>query len=120
MRTLLTAGVTMVLLCATGFAQNIRQGEFSADVNSDGWTLAKGTGARTSTIFISFDDPFDSPPNVVLNLTGYEMKPGTDGAIRVSLKTDKITKAGFLIKVHTWGDSQVTAVSGTWMAYPKK
>ncbi len=120
MRTLLTAIVAVLLLAATGFAQNIRQGEFSADVNSDGWTLAKGTGARTSTIFIAFDDPFDSTPNVVLNLTGYELLPGKDGAIRVSVKTDKITKAGFMIKVHTWGDSQVTAVSGTWMAYPKK
>jgi hypothetical protein len=120
MRTLWMATAALLLLSATAFAQNIRQGEFSADVNSDGWTLAKGTGARTSTIFVAFDDPFDSTPNVVLCLTGYEMKPGTDGAVRVSLKTDKVTKAGFMIKVHTWGDSQVTAVSGTWMAYPKK
>ncbi len=120
MKTLWMAIAAVVLLSATAFAQKIQQGEFTADVNSDGWTLAKGTGARTATIFVTFDDPYDSPPNVMLSLTGYELKPGADGAVRVSLKPDKITKGGFIIKVHTWGDSQVTAVSGTWMAHPKK
>lgn len=120
MRRILAAGAVTVLMSAMCLAQNIRQGEFSADVNSDGWTLAKGSGARTTSIFVTFDDPFDTPPNVVLTLTGYEMKPGTDGAVRVSIKPEKVTKGGFIIKVHTWGDSQVTAVSGTWMAYPKK
>ena len=120
MKTLFALMAALFLFCTAGFSQTFQQGDFSGDVNSEGWSLSKGTGARNHIIFVSFNKAFDSPPNIVLSLTGYEMKPGTDSAVRISLKAEKVTKSGFIVKIYTWGDSEINSASGTWLAYTAK
>jgi hypothetical protein len=109
----------LIAISSLTFGQNLQKGDFSASVNSEGWTLSGGNGDRSHIEFISFDKPYDSPPHVVVTLTGYDATAGKDGAVRIALIPEKITKVGCVIRVKTWGDAKVGAVWGTWMAWGK-
>ncbi len=115
--TLLAAALLITSQIALG--ENIQKGDFSADLNSEGWTLADGKGVRTHIIFVKFDKPFDSTPTVMLSLTGCDAVTDNGGVLRISTKTKNETSAGFVIKVWTWADSRVNAVHGNWLAFAK-
>ena len=109
-----------LLLCsAFALGQTIQKGDFVSSVNSEGWTLAAGTGDRTFIEFVTFDKAFDAAPTVMTSLTGYDGTTGKDGSMKVQLTVDKITKAGCVIKIKTWGDCKVGAVWGSWIAFAK-
>ncbi len=112
--------VVGLLLCATfAFGQTIQKGDFVSSVSNDGWTLATGTGERSYIEFVTFDKAFDSAPTVMASLTGYDATVGKDGTAKLQLIVDKITKSGCVIKIKTWGDCQVGAVWGSWIAFTK-
>lgn len=116
-----TAFILVVLftISAVAHGQTIQKGDFSASVNSEGWSLTAGSGDRTHIEFISFDKPFDAPPTVLVSLTGCDATADAGGSVRVHLSVDKITKVGCIIKVKTWGSSKVGAVFGSWLAFSK-
>jgi hypothetical protein len=116
----LISAVVLLMLSSVASGQTLQKGDFSADLNSEGWSLGSGIGVRTYIIFVTFEKPFDGVPTVVLALSGYDAGTGKDGIVRVSLKTEKITRDGFVIKVQTWADSRVGAVYGSWMAWAAK
>lgn len=97
-------------------SMRVQSGDYSADVSSEGWALNGGSGNRTHMIFVSFPDGFTDPPKVSLSITKMDSAPGKDGNMRISVKADKITRDGFVIKINTWGDSRVAGVEGNWVA----
>jgi hypothetical protein len=109
-----------LLLCSTVvFGQGLQKGDFVASVNSEGWTLSSGTGDRSYIEFVTFDKGFDSPPTVIVSITGYDATVGKDQTVKLNLSVDKITKAGCVIKIKTWGECKVGAVWGSWLAFSK-
>ncbi len=116
----LFVAVALVLVSALSFGQTIQKGDFTADQNSEGWTLGTGNGVRTHIVFVRFDKPFDSVPEVLVSLTGTDASVGKDGTVRVSVKTEKVNREGLVIKVQTWADSRVGAVYGSWIAFTSK
>jgi hypothetical protein len=116
-----TAFILIVLftISALGYGQTLQKGDFTASVNTEGWSLAAGSGDRTQIEFITFDKPFDTPPTVMVSLTGCDATADAGGSVRVQLTVDKITKVGCIIKVKTWGNSKVGAVWGNWLAFSK-
>jgi hypothetical protein len=111
--------VTLILCSAFVFGQTIQKGDFVSSVSSEGWSLAAGTGERTYIEFITFDKPFESAPNVMVSLVGYDATSDEQGGVRVHLAVDKITKVGCVVKIKTWGNSKVNAVFGNWLAFSK-
>ena len=109
----------LLLMPALLPAQVVKQGEFSADKGSEGWTLDRGFGVRTHVVFVKFDKPFESIPNVMISLTGYETAPDTTGSIRISSRTENISNTGFVIKIWTSEGSRVNSVTGSWLAIGK-
>ncbi len=99
--------------------QNVKQGDFSADRTSEGWTLDRGFGVRTQIVFVKFDKPFETTPNVLISLTGYETAPDTSGNVRISSRAENISATGFVIKIWTSEGSRVNSVSGSWLAIGK-
>lgn len=104
----------------------IQKGDFSASVNSEGWTLQAGFGDRFYREIVTFDQGFTSPPVVILSLTGFDATTDKDPealqkaeAIRVHVKATRVTSAGFVIELKTWGESKVGAVWGSWIAIPR-
>jgi len=117
MKIISTALVLASLAVQTSPAQQVQRGSFSAGVESEGWSLNGGTGARVHLVFIKFPQAFPETPAVVIGLTTYDGAPAADGNLRVHLKAESIGRDGFVIKVSTWGESRITGVGGDWMAF---
>ncbi len=116
----LTAILLFVLASASvAPAQKLtfQKGNFISNYASDDWILNKGEGPRACKLFIQFDTPFLSAPTVIVNLTGVDAP--TEHGLRVSLKVDKVSVSGFLLKIETWEDSRLNGVEGTWFAISK-
>jgi hypothetical protein len=116
----LTAILLLVLVTASvAPAQKVtfQKGTFTSNYASDDWILNKGEGPRACKQFIQFDTPFLSAPTVIVNLTGVDAP--TEHGLRVSLKVDKVSISGFLLKIETWEDSKLNGVEGTWFAISK-
>lgn len=111
---------TMLLFASTAFGQMIQKGDFSGNVNSEGWSLNGGSGNRVQTMFVKFAKPFAKTPMVSLSITSYDGAPGKDGNVRVAVKADQITRDGFAVKISTWGDSRVAGVEGSYVAFTNK
>jgi hypothetical protein len=111
---------TLLLVASAAFGQVMMKGDFSANVNSEGWTLNGGSGNRIHMVFVKFPKAFAKEPMVTVSLTSYDGAPGKDGNVRVGIKADQITREGFTVKVTTWGDSRVAGIEGNWFAFTNK
>lgn len=119
MKRLVLVFTLVFIFAVAAFGQNMQKGDFLANINSENWTLNSGSGMRTHIVYVKFTKTYTEAPTVMLTLTSYDGAAGKDGNARVSLKTENITRDGFVIKVGTWGDSRVAGVEGSWMAFGK-
>ncbi len=99
------------------FAQNVAHGSFTAGPETEGWNLGDGNGQRSVQIMVLFDKPFESAPIVTLGITGFDIS--NEKGVRLSVKVEKVTIAGFVIRVTTWADSKIFSVNGDWFAIGK-
>ena len=109
--------IAMLAGASTLFAQTIAHGQFSAGSVTEGWTLSDGTGVRSAQIMVLFDKPFESAPTVTLGVTGFDIS--NEKGIRMTVKVENVSIAGFVIRVTTWADSRISSVSGDWFAIGK-
>ncbi len=109
----------LCLVASAASAQKLtfQKGSFASNYASEDWILNKGEGPRVCKLYIQFDTPFLSAPTVVVNLTGVDAP--NDHGLRVSVKVDKVSVTGFLLKIETWEDSRLNGVEGTWFAISK-
>ena len=119
MRSFVALAAVVLLMTTAAFPQHLEGGEFSAGVNSEGWSLNAGTGTRHHIVFVRFPTPFAEKPSVLLSLTSIDGAPGRDGNVRVALKAENVTRDGFVVKVTTWGDSRLAGIEGSWLASGK-
>jgi hypothetical protein len=99
------------------FAQSFEHGQFQVGPTTEGWNLNDGNGQRSVAIMVLFDKPFESAPTVTLGVTGFDIS--NQYGVRLSVKVEKVTIAGFVIRVTTWADSRIFSVNGDWFAYGK-
>lgn len=119
MRSRVAAMILFAMLagCSTLFAQSFAHGQFTAGPETEGWNLSEGTGQRSVQIMVLFDKPFESAPTVTLGITGFDIS--NQNGVRLSVKVEKVTIAGFVIRVSTWSDSKIFSVTGDWFAFGK-
>ncbi len=117
----ISAIIAALLLATTvSLSQTFQKGDFSANVNTEGWSLNAGSGTRTHMIVVKFVKPFTKVPTVVLSVTTYDCGAGQDGNVRVSAKAEQVGRESFTLKISTWGDSRVAGIEGNWFAYTPK
>ena len=109
--------VLMVALSAFAFAAGMEKGDFVVSGNTEGYRLNAGKGERIQVEVVTFATEFKSVPKVLATLTGFDATSEKSGTVRVQLMVEKVTKAGFVLKVKTWGESTVGAVWGSWLAF---
>ena len=71
---------------------------------------------QKTTKKVQFSRPYAATPNVVVWLTAYDIKAGTN--IRVKTNADNITGNGFDLHVDTWDDTRLYSAKASWIAYP--
>lgn len=105
--------------CTISFAQTqVESGTWSVNSSSSGYTLDKNAGDRNVLIDISFDESFDSKPDIMLAVTTFDGFKETN--TRYSVKPISISRDGFTIKVVTWADSKINGIGGYWIAHAKQ
>ena len=82
--------------------------------SGEGWSLHEGEGERRFAQQIVFERPFSSPPVVQIGVVGFDASK--DHNLRLRVRAEQITAAGFTIIVETWLHSQVWSVDLSWLA----
>lgn len=111
------AGLLLLVGMLTTISAQTQSGSFFVDKNTPSYTLDKNEGTRSVEIEVKFAKPFDTMPNVVVANTLIDA--AKDTKIRYSVEAKAVSRDGFVIKVSAWGDTQLNAVGGSWLAHAK-
>jgi hypothetical protein len=95
----------------------MQSSSWSINQTLEGFSLDKNIGERTMTIDIKFENPFNKKPQIVLSVT--QIDSDKDSNCRYNVEAISISRDGFTLKVHTWGDSKLFSVSGYWVGFTK-
>lgn len=92
----------------------IENGSYVVGVSHPRWNLFEGGSNRTFRDVINFSKPFQSPPKVLVAVSGFDIR----GEYRVSVdvRAEKITVVGFAVSISTSNVSDVWEVTVNWMA----
>lgn len=116
-----TAGGSHVLgmgacgLAWTPVRRAIETGEVAmSSTVTPGWGLHVGEGLREHFVPVEFKSPFEEPPSVLTGVSHLNL--ATHANARFDVTVSRVTREGFVLRVATWGDSSVVAISVSWMA----
>ena len=84
-----------------------------SDFADDG-PMWSGAGAREVRRHQVFDEPFESPPVVMVGVSMWDMDHKTN--MRADMTAENITAQGFDLVFRTWGDSRIARIRADWTA----
>lgn len=109
----------IITLFITSFSlAQMASGDFFFDKSVSGYTLDKNSGSRVVEKEISFSVPFESKPQVYTSITVVDAANKTK--IRYSVEAKAVSRDGFILKVTSWGDTQINGIGGNWFAHAEK
>jgi hypothetical protein len=89
----------------------------SLDSSLPKWSLlepASGGELRRFAYSVTFDVPFSAPPVVQLGVVGLDASK--DDNLRLKVRAEGITAAGFSLVAETWLHSRLWSVDVSWLA----
>ncbi len=107
------AVLLFVGLYSTATAQ-VQSGSYFFDTNTKDYTLHANEGKRSVEMEVQFAQPFDVKPVVILSVTVVDAFKDTK--MRYAVETKSVSRDGFVIKALVWGDTQLSAIGGHWIA----
>lgn len=81
------------------------------------WELHKGSGPRSFSQRVAFEEDFAVPPTVVISLSGFDIHK--DKNVRLQVRAVRVEAHQFTAIFKTWGDSWVHTARAVWIAYGK-
>jgi len=84
-----------------------------SDFETDGEMWA-GKGDRACRVSVTFSEPFNHAPSVMVTLEMFDMDQRTNQ--RAETVVENITKTGCDIVFKTWGDTKVARARASWIA----
>ncbi|MBM4171718.1 MAG: hypothetical protein FJ214_07620 [Ignavibacteria bacterium] len=117
---LLLLGVVL-LTSAVAYAQvQVQSGTYfySKDQNKDNYTLHSNQGKRMVEYEINFPKPFDKKPKVVVMPSLLDAEKSTQ--VRYSIRATGVSRDGFVLLAEVWGDTQLNAIGGFWLAHTEE
>lgn len=117
-----TAGNSRILaegacmLSWTPVRRQIETGEvpLSSIKNPALWKLNEGRGLRELFVRVDFAKTFAEPPNVLVALT--HINAAGNHNLRFDITVHSKDSRGFQVRVATWGQSSLTALTVSWLA----
>ena len=84
-----------------------------SDFETDGemWT---GEGPREIRRRVTFTEPYDTRPSVMVSLSMWDFAHGAN--VRADVQAEEIDRDGFDIVFRTWGDTRVARVRVAWQS----
>lgn len=114
--------IIAVLLFAANysFAQTqVQSGSFFYSASeSKAYTLHANEGKRLVEYEITFTKPFEKKPKVVVSTTLLDAVKSTQ--IRYSIRATGVSRDGFVLLAEVWGDTQLNAIGGNWLAHTEE
>lgn len=78
------------------------------------WNLFEGGGNRTFRDAINFSQPFQSPPKLLVAVSGFDIRE--EYRVSVDVRAERITEGGFYVRISTSNASEVWEVTVNWIA----
>ena len=102
------------------FAQiQIQSGTFSySAAESKAYSLHANEGKRLVEYEIKFEKPFNKKPKVVISTTMLDAVKS--GQLHYSIRATNISREGFVLVAEVWGDTQLNAIGGNWLAHTEE
>lgn len=115
MRVLSKIGALICIMFGTLSAQTqIQSGGFFFNTGTPNYTLHKNEGRRMVETEIRFDKPFDTKPYVYTSVILIDAERKTK--MRYAIEPKSVSRDGFVLSAVVWGDTQLNAIGGYWMA----
>lgn len=73
-----------------------------------------GSGERTERIEVQFGEPFRRVPSLQLSIAVIDAD--NDSYLRLNLRAEDVTPAGFTIAADTWEDTRIARLGVRWQA----
>ena len=117
MKKIILIAAVFIFASSYCFAQSqIQSGSFFYSASeSKAYTLDKNEGKRLVEYEITFAKPFDKKPKVVVSTTLLDAIKSTQ--IRYSIRATGVSRDGFVLLAEVWGDTQLSAIGGNWLAH---
>lgn len=109
--------VMIVLFSITTIGQ-VQSGDFFFDKSSPGYNLDKNSGMRFVEKEINFPKPFETKPTVYVTVSVLDAV--SKSQIRYAVEPKGVSRDGFVVKISTWGDTQINGIGGMWFAQAEK
>jgi len=109
---LLVVGVTTI---AISQIQTLSGTWKAHSTSTPSYTLHENEGERSVTISVSFLNPFDTKPDVILSVNHVDAEAKAN--LRYTVTALTVTRDGFTIKIKTWADSKIFGITGYWLAH---
>lgn len=92
----------------------IENGSYLVGVSHPRWNLFEGGGNRTFRDVINFSQPFETPPKLLVAVSGFDIRG--DYRVSVDVRAERITEGGFDVRISTSNASEVWEVTVNWIA----
>ena len=116
MKKLLLVVTVLFLFCASTYAQSqVQSSWFYYTKDSPNYTLNANQGKRMVEFEVNFSKPFDKKPKVVIMPSLLDAEKATQ--VRYSIRATGISRDGFVLLAEVWGDTQLNAIGGFWLAH---
>jgi hypothetical protein len=114
---ILTLGLFLIVSAVALSQSQVLSGTWGGNSETKSYTLHQNTGDRKYTIEVTFLNPFENKPDVVVGVTSLDIDKTT--AVKYAVKPISISRDGFTVEVKTWGDTKINSITGFWVAHSK-
>lgn len=111
------SAILVMSLTSNSFAQHTQSGTFFANSKTAGYTLHDNEGDRSVSVEVTFEQPFEVKPDIVVAVSRLEAPNGMP--LRYNVQPNAVSRDGFIIKISTWGNSKILSIGGGWIAVSK-
>ena len=92
-----------------------KTGTYCAGTSDERWNLYEGSGKRIFRNRINFSESFETPPHLMVALSGFNIRDDYRASLEVSF--DRVSNNGFDVLIIAYESASVCEVTVSWLAF---